>query len=241
MNEQSAAVITATSQRADGNMDFRFDPADIVIENRTRFLNKFGIRYAEHLAMRCDHKDVISVVDAHSSAIGALDQKGQLYSEVLITQEKRLALMLFTADCQSASFFDPVTQTIALAHISRTTLIDGLPQKTIAFMREAFGVLPHDLLVKIGPSIHACSYAFPLPLEHTHDALVPYITYADGYAHIDLIAAHVDTLIKSGIHPDAISVSPEDTGSGHAYFSHHQCARNGIPDDGRMATILMMR
>jgi copper oxidase (laccase) domain-containing protein len=241
MNEFGEAVLVATSTRNDGNMDFRFEPEEVVIGNRTRFLDQFDIGYDEHLAMRCDHKDVISVVDRSSSARGARDQKGQLYSEVLVTQERHLALMLFTADCQSVSFFDPVTKTIALAHISRVTLLAGLPQKTIAFMQHEFRVLPQDLLVHIGPSIHPHSYTFLLPLEHTPAALAPYIAYEDGYAHIDLIGAHLNILERSGIRPDRITVSPMDTGTGNTYFSHHQCARKGIEDDGRHATILMMR
>ena len=241
MSEFNNDILCATSTRADGNMDFRFGDEMEVIANRTRFLAEYGLTYTDHIAMRCDHKDVITVVDHTHPARAPLNDRQQVYSEVLITQERNLALMLFTADCQSASFYDPITKTIALAHISRQTLVDGLSEKTISFMRQEFAVDPNDLYVHIGPSIHKENYAFTLPLQHTPPLLAPYIEEIDGYAHIDLLRAHSDILIAHGIQKDRISISPEDTGDGVQYFSHHHSVRTNSADEARMANILMMR
>jgi copper oxidase (laccase) domain-containing protein len=93
-------IVCEISKAQDGNMDFRFGGRNEVLENRTLFLERFGIAYQEHIAMWCDHGDVITLIDDKNDAMGATSQEEQIQSEVLVTQKKHLALMLFTADCR---------------------------------------------------------------------------------------------------------------------------------------------
>lgn len=240
MKDLPKNVLCETSKAQDGNMDFRFGGRNEVLENRTKFLERFGIAYQEHIAMRCDHGDIISLVDDRNEAMGATSQEEQIRSEVLVTQKKHVALMLFTADCQPVSFYDPVTQTIALAHISRKTLTAKLPQKTVHFLKQKLAVDPANVLVIIGPSIQKESYAFPLPLAEEHPLLVPHTEEKDGFAHIDLIGANLDQLIASGINKENITVSADDTASPE-YFSYFMMKKNNASQEARMATILLMR
>lgn len=241
MNNFPATITCETSTVEDGNMDFRFGPRKEVIENRTAFLEKQGIAYQEHIAMRCDHGDIITIVDAKHAGIGATAQEDQVHSEVLVTQKKHLALMLFTADCQPVSFYDPVTQTIALAHISRKTLTNLLPQKTIHFLEKEFKIDPRNLLVNIGPSIQKESYAFTLPLESESPILLPFTEEKEGYAHIDLVEANLHQLTAAGVQKKNITLSHEDTAVSHKYFSYYAMKKHGETNEARMATILMMR
>jgi polyphenol oxidase len=240
MNNFPDNVLCVTSTVSDGNMDFRFGDEESVILNRTRFLEKHGILYEDHIAMRCNHGDIINLVTSFNAEVGAHTQEEQTESEVLITQEKELALMLFTADCQPTSFYDPVTETIALLHVSRKTLTDGLSQKVVKVLGETYGTLPENLLVSIGPSIQKESYAYPLPLEEEHDTLIGFIEEQDGMAHIDLVGAHIKQLAELGIPLANINASTEDT-AGSEYFSHYKAQKEGKEDQGRMATILMLR
>lgn len=241
MNNFPKTLICKTSTVADGNMDFRFGPRKEVIQQRTAFLEKENIAYQEHIAMRCDHGDIISMVDDKSEERGALSQEAQIHSEVLATRKKHIALMLFTADCLPVSFYDPLTQTIALAHISRKTLVDKLPQKTVTFLRREFGVAPANLIIHIGPHIHKESYAFKLPLADTPQELQTFTEEKEGYAHIDLAGATIRQFTTAGITKENISISPEDTGASAHYFSYFMMQKNGEADEARMATILMMR
>lgn len=240
MNNFKSNIICETSKAQDGNMDFRFGGRNEVLENRTKFLERFGIAYQEHIAMRCDHGDIICLVDDRNEAVGATSQEGQIHSEVLVTQRKHLALMLFTADCQPVSFYDPVTQTIALAHISRKTLTAKLSEKTVNFLKRKLNVDPSNLLVNIGPSIQKESYAFPLPLASEHPLLVPFTEEKEGFAHIDLVGANLHQLIASGINKENIIVSADDTASPD-YFSYFMMKKNNASQEARMATILLMR
>lgn len=240
MHNFPSNVLCDTSKAQDGNMDFRFSETEEVIRNRSHFLQKYGVLYEDHIAMRCDHGDIISLVTSFNPEPGAKSQEDQIHSEVLVTQERNLVLMLFTADCQPTSFYDPITHTIALAHISRATLCNGLTQKTVHFLQESFGVEPQNLLVTIGPSIHKENYAFPLPLEETYPMLEGFIEERDGYAYIDLTGAHQKQLEAMGIEPVHIYVSPDDTSSPE-YFSYHKMKTEGDQAEARMATILMMQ
>ena len=233
-------LVCETSTVADGNMSFLYGPKQEVIANRTHFLQMHGVAYQEHIAMRCDHGDIITIVDSTHSALGATLQEDQVLSEVLVTKKKHLALMLFTADCQPVSFYDPVTQTIALAHISRKTLVNKLPQKTVGFLRRELGVEPSNLIIHIGPHIKKDSYAFPLPLEETPQELQTFTQEKEGYAHVNLKGATIRQLTTAGIVKDNIAVSQIDTGTSDEHYSHFMMKESGT-SQARMATILMMR
>lgn len=241
MNTFPKTIICETSTLLSRNMDFRFGPKQEVIENRIDFLEQFGIPYQEHIAMRCDHGDIISLVDEKNPECGARTQDEQIHSEVLVTQKKHLALMLFTADCLPMSLYDPVTQTIALAHVSRKTLVDKLPQKTVGFLRRQCDVAPQDLIINIGPHIQKQTYAFVLPLPDTPLELNGFIEERDGHAYIDLAGSAVRQLTTAGIQKENITVSSEDTGDTEKYFSYYLMKRDGNQQEARMATILMMR
>ncbi len=240
MNNFPSEIVCATSKAKDGNMDFRFGNEEDVIQNRVRFLESHNIAYEDHIAMRCDHTDIINVVTSFNHEVGARSQEEQIHSEVLVTQEKDLALMLFTADCQPVSFYDPVTQTIALAHISRPTLCAKLSTKTVQFLKNMFCVEPENLLVSIGPSIQKDTYAFPLPLKEISPVLENFITEKNGKAYIDLIGAHKKELLSLGIKEENLSISQDNTVSPE-YFSYFRMKNGSGEKEARVATILMMK
>jgi copper oxidase (laccase) domain-containing protein len=164
-----------------------------------------------------------------------------LQSEVLITQEKNLALMLLTADCIPAIFYDPVQKIIALAHLNRKTIAHDLAQKTVDFLRERFKTNPADLLVHFGPHIKKESYYFPIPLaEKPKTQMAPFIEERDSIAYIDLTSAFLHQLEVSGVTKDHVTISDIDTGKSDQHFSHVRTQRNLQYPLGRLATIAML-
>lgn len=211
-----------------------------MINNRKQFLLAHNIDFKNHICMKCNHGEEITTVNRSNLECGAVTQEDMILAEVLITQEKGLALMLLTGDCLPVSFYDPITETIALAHFSRQTITQLLPQKTIGFLREEFQVNPANLLIKIGPHIHAGSYSFPTPLQNVYGAIAPFILEGDGNAHIDLASAHNSQLTKEGVLLKNISVSGIDTATSSEHFSHYRSKKQNTLD-GRLATILILR
>lgn len=233
MNFISSNILCQISTVRDGNMSFKGGDEEEVTSNRRTFLKKHGIEYSDCCAMTCNHGEAITLVTRSNQR--------PVQSEVLVTQQKNLALLLLTADCQPMSFYDPITQTIALAHVSRKTLVDGLIKKTISFLHEELGVESKNLHVSIGPSIKKESYVFPLPLQEEQPELQDFIKRTDGFAYIDLIGASMQQLKKAGIETEQILVSEIDTGSSSQYYSYYRMNKNNEKNTARMATVLMLR
>lgn len=233
----SPHTLFATSTTLDGNMSFRFGNENEVLRNRKTFLEKHSIPWGDHVCMKCDHTEKIIFVDDTKFP---LDIHRMVDAEVLVTQKKHTALMLLTADCLPTSFFDPVTQTIALAHFSRQTIADLLPQKTVQFLQQMLGVNPANLQVNVGPHIHKDSYSFPAPLPHVSEIIAPFIETSGGTAFIDLPSAHNHQLEEAGVLKSNIALCEIDTATSPNHFSYYIHKKKG-DQDGRLASILMMR
>jgi copper oxidase (laccase) domain-containing protein len=218
-------------------MSFKNAESETVVKNRQSFFGHIGITAPVYVPILCDHGETIrSVTHTDGVEVGVA---GGVAAEAVVTLEKNLPLFLLTADCQPMCFFDPVTETIALAHVSRVTLGKELPQKVVGFMSETFGVKPEDLLVYIGPHIRKESYAFPLPLPAVDPLLAPHIYEANRMAHIDLLGASIEALTTSGVASENISVSEIDTATSDNHFSYYRMKKENGETSARIATVLM--
>jgi polyphenol oxidase len=220
-------------------MSFRDEERDVVVKRREAFLEKQGISKDAYAPILCDHGETIVALE--DVLQGEDMQSIDIHAEVVATQKKGVALFLLTADCIPLCFFDRVTNTIALAHVSRVTLEKGLPQKTIGFLRQRFNVNPSNLLVYLAPHIHKNSYVFPLPLETTSKALSPYMNKMNGQVSIDITTACIDALLESGVTKENVSVSPIDTATSAEHFSYYAQKQKVEATTSRIATILMMK
>lgn len=225
-------IFTQTSTTTHGNMSLRFDKTDTVIQNRKNFLQENNIAWEDHVCMRCDHSDSITAVNRGT----VTDAYQMVDAEVLITQEKDVALMLLTADCLPTTFFDPVTQTLALAHFSRQTIADGLPTKVITYLHTHLHVPIENLEVYTGPHIHKNSYTFLLPQPELPEAIAPFGERTDTTVSIDLPAALTAQLMAMGVPEKNITFCPTDTVTSPEHFSHYQSKKENTPQ-GRIATI----
>jgi len=239
MSDFPTNILCATSTRADSNMSFRIGDTHSSLANRKQFLLNAGVDFATHVSMKCNHGEVVTIVRKETLGAGASTQEDMILAEVLVTQEKGLALMLLTADCLPVSFYDPITQTIALAHFSRETISNQLPQKTISFLREHFDVEPSNLLVNIGPYIHTDSYSFPSVTHTIQPNILPFTKEKQGRIFVDLISACNQQLTQSGISLQNSTVSEINTATSSNHFSHYASRTKNAPE-GRMATILMI-
>lgn len=225
-------------------MSFRFGEPEDVIANRHSFLQKNGFDYKDCVCMRCNHGSIIKAVsrDRNAQNLGATTREHTIQSEVLVTNDPSIVLMLLTADCLPVAFYDPVHSVIALAHLNRRTIAHNLGQRTVRFLTKHFDTDPHDLLIAIGPHISECSYRFPLPLtEPTPKQLLDHVRAAAGLISIDLVGAELAQLSAVGVQKKNISVSKIDTATSSKRFSHYRSQRDRSHPEGRMATILSMK
>ena len=231
------STLCETSTVQDGTMSFKGGNKERILQNRKLFLEKNGITLEEYVPMHCDHGEHIVVVDHATAAT----QHNGIPAEVLVTKSKNVALFLLTADCLPISLYDPVTETIALAHVSRKTFTQNLVQKTIGFLHTHFSIEPTNLLIHIGPHIKKESYAFALPLQEEHVELTPFMYIENKYAHIDLEKGSVTQLTILGVPKENITVSPIDTATSKEHFSYFRAKKEASDTTLRMATVLMMK
>ena len=238
VNNKPTKFIFETSTIADGNMGFNFGDSSEVSINRENFLKRLGLKYNNCIVMQSKHLDVVQTVNQAEKA-GPTNINESLEADALITQAKNTPLLLTTADCLPVVFMDAVTETIALVHVSRHTLILDLVEKTLAELTNKLSVTPTNLIVNIGPHIRKNSYKFSTPLDETHPTLIPYTEEVNDFAYIDLTRCCLDRLSKAGISKERVSVSEVDTVASDEHFSHYRSVNKKAPT-GRMATIVTM-
>jgi len=79
-------------------------------------------------------------------------------ADILISDDRSLALAIQTADCVPMLIADRVTGAVAAAHAGWRGLAAGVPGVAVAALAREFGSAPADLVVAIGPSIAAERY-----------------------------------------------------------------------------------
>jgi polyphenol oxidase len=136
------------------------DDREAVLENRRRLAAALGVARLTVADQR--HTDRVAVVPAALAGRGhdgGADSAAAFpATDALITNLPGIALTILVADCAPVVFFDPRHRAIGVAHSGRLGTVRGIVPNTVAAMSAAFGSVPRDLLVGIGPAIGAASY-----------------------------------------------------------------------------------
>jgi polyphenol oxidase len=136
------------------------DDPDAVRENRARLAAALGAGRLTVADQR--HTATVAVVDrglAGRGHDGAADSAAAFpATDAMISNVPGTALAILVADCAPLVFYDPVNRAAGVAHSGRVGTIKGVVPNTVAAMTAAFGSVPKDLLIGIGPAIGAASY-----------------------------------------------------------------------------------
>jgi YfiH family protein len=130
------------------------DDPEAVAENRRRLAAALGVGRLTIADQR--HTDRVAVV---TQALAGRGHDGVADStDALITAVPGAALAVLVADCAPVLLFDPVHRAAGVAHSGRAGTLRGVVPKAVDAMTAAFGTVPGDLLVGIGPAIGGASY-----------------------------------------------------------------------------------
>ena len=136
------------------------DDPEAVAENRRRLAAALGVGRLTIADQR--HTDRVALVTpalAGRGHEGAADSAAAFpATDALITAVPGAALAVLVADCAPVVLFDPVRRAVGVAHSGRAGTLMGVVPKTVGAMSAAFGTVPGDLLIGIGPAIGAASY-----------------------------------------------------------------------------------
>ncbi len=212
----------AVSGRADGNMGFTRapDPAAVRAARRS-FLEGAGM----------DPAAAVSVLQVHGSRVlraGPAD-RGTLLGEAdaLVTAERRLPLLVLSADCCVGAVAAGDGRALGVFHAGWRGARAGAPAATVEALRREFGAEPTAMRAVLGPAIGPCCYEVGEEVAREFPGRM-----AGG--RLDLPGAVRDGLVAAGIPGAAVSPAGPCTLCGEGWFSH----RRGDPGRQILAAMI---
>ena len=198
------------------NLSFtRGDDEKAVLENHRRFAKAVGYPVKNVVLSNQVHETKILRVDEKDCGKGVVRESDIIGIDGLITNDKKVVLMTFFADCVPLFFYDPVKKAIGASHSGWRGTVGQIGRKTIEMMVQQYGSDPKDMACVIGPSI--CQQCYEVS-EEVVSALS--CVYAEdqmrqiaepgrepGKYQLDLWAACYETLKEAGVPPKSIQVS----------------------------------
>lgn len=148
-------LVHGFSTRSFGNMKFGFGNDQAVIQNRERWAQVVGF----------DPKRIVEAEQVHGARIAVVGERnvGQEIKGVdgLVTCQKRIYLLIKTADCVPILFYDPTQKVAGIAHGGWRGILGRIASRMVYSMRDQLGCLSENILVGLGPSIGGCCYLVP--------------------------------------------------------------------------------
>jgi polyphenol oxidase len=194
------------------------DQPAAVAENRRRLARAVGVAGPIYVARQV-HGAAVAYVRAGDdpAAIAAIE------ADALCSDDARVALGVFVADCLPALIVDPRTGAVAAVHAGWRGTVAGVLPAAVRALADRFGARPGDLRVALGPAIGACCFevgaevvaAFASTLVGSPGADAGVIHASPRGVpdkwHVDLRLANRLLLEGAGVAPDAIDAAPDCT------------------------------
>ncbi|NMA83133.1 MAG: peptidoglycan editing factor PgeF [Epulopiscium sp.] len=171
-------------------------------------------------ALDIDSEDLVHSDQIHESHIYCVTQedKGKgFYKDSnikgidgLITNEPKVPLITFYADCVPLYFLDPVQKVIGLAHAGWRGTVLKIAAKMIHKFTSVYKSDPKNILVGIGPSIGSCCFEVDESVAHAFQKQFEgddwIQTLKNGKYKIDLWKVNQQILLESDIIEEHISI-----------------------------------
>jgi len=129
------------------------DGKEFVSKNKQIVVETFGFDPSRLILLDQMHRDQILLLKQSTTRLPPL-----LEYDALITNLPNTYLGIQTADCLPILVVDPRKKVIAAVHAGRQGTSLHITAKALRKMKQAFGCLPKDLVITIGPSIGPLCY-----------------------------------------------------------------------------------
>ena len=166
-----------------------------------------GIPRGKLLTLRQVHGAEVLIYDQYTRALAYPPPY-----DAVITDKKRVALGIWTADCLPILMIDRSKKVIAAVHGGWRGIWRGIIERTVGEMTRAFGCSPADIVVGIGPGIGPCCYEVGMDVkslfQSSHEDHQQFIQEREGKTYLDLSRVAQLELTKAGIPPANIATIP---------------------------------
>jgi YfiH family protein len=181
------------------------NPAEVA-QNREIVCQKMGFVTQQLCVPQQTHSATIQVVTEVDKGKGAYDfVSGIPNTDGLVSNQKNITLMVFSADCVMSLFYDTKLQVIGAVHAGWRGTVQKITAKMLESMQQNFGTQAENVLVGIAPAIRACCYEVG---EEVAESVVQAFGTEEKYLlknpisqkyHFDLHYANQKQLIDVGI------------------------------------------
>lgn len=130
------------------------DDPEVVLANRRRAFQAFGMDLGRSVWCRQIHADEVVVVNEADAGRGALTEENVVPdADALVTDVPGLSLCVTLADCVPVLIHDARRGVLGVAHAGWGGTVSQIASRTVEVMQERFGTEPVDLIAAVGPSI----------------------------------------------------------------------------------------
>ena len=227
------------------NLSFtRGDDEKAVLENHRRFAKAVGYPVENVVLSNQVHETKILRVDEKDCGKGVVRESDIIGIDGLITNDKKVVLMTFFADCVPLYFVDPVHRTIGLSHSGWRGTVKRMGEKTVQALKDAYGTRPEDLICAIGPSICVDCYEVSADVADAFYAAFPgrekeiLRDKGNGKYQLDLWRANELILSDAGVRPEHIATTNLCTCCNDRYLFSHRASHG---KRGNLGAFLMLR
>ena len=205
------------------------DDPNAVAANRETLFQKTGLTNLRS-CRQVHGTDVIDGADLPTPTPTLLPE-----ADALVTDQREVALGIFTADCVPIFILDVATPAIGIAHAGWRGTLARIAVSTLTRMKTLFGTVATNCQIHLGPSIQQCCYTVSTELltqftDHFGS------TVGSG-RNLSLQSANVTQLVEIDVPTAAISVSPFCTACRTDLFYSHR-AEDG--QTGRMLSFIRL-
>lgn len=229
------------------------DDPEAVAENRKRLAQVLGVDSNHLTCGEQVHGVGVTRVTRELVGRGAFSWNDSIpNSDAIHTNLVNVPLLLLVADCVPVLIYDAVHHAVAVVHAGWRGSIAHIVERTMDSMHDAYGTLPSDCYLFIGPSIGGNSFEVSEEIAEQFrqdmralglsqvDEVVRYIQ-RDGQTtptpHVDLKGYLAACVVQKGVPIEQVSVSLTDTMTTDGCYSY----RRDRGRTGRMAMFAVLR
>ena len=193
------------------NLGFRVgDDEKDVLKNYRLATDDLGLCFDSVVASKQTHTDNIRIVTKEDKGKGVTKISDISDTDGLVTSEKDLPLVVFSADCYGVLLADKEKKAVAAVHSGWRGTLMGISQKAVLVMKENFSVNPENIIAAIGPGIGACCFETEIDVASKFDKC--YVEEkGNGKYLIDLTAVIENSLLRAGVKKENIHFSKRCT------------------------------
>jgi len=212
------------------NFVFRPGEENNVPENYRRLCKSVGLTYTALTFSDQKHGNNIRRITRLDKGKGFYLDKDYSNIDGIITNEARIAMTTFHADCTPIYLVDTVNKAIGLVHSGWRGTADRIVENAVNEMIEEFGTKPADILAGIGPCVSYECFQVDYPVYEEFmekfDFAIKYSMAEPGVRDkylIDLKGINKQMLMNMGVLERNIEVANECTKcDSHRFFSHRR-------------------